>query len=125
MKFQPDDVSDSNNIHRHDAQGIWVNGQLYNHSLIVPRQGEVLRWRPTRFEDLQPADFEALLVGDPELVVFGSGNRLRFAHPDQWRALVQARVGLETMDLAAACRTYNVLASERRRVVAALLIETA
>ena len=58
-------------------------------------------------------------------MVFGSGNRLRFARQTSGVPWVQARVGLETMDLAAACRTYNVLASERRRVVAALLIETA
>jgi uncharacterized protein len=55
------------------------------------------------------------------LVIFGSGHRIRFPKVQWLRGLVQARVGLEAMDTAAACRTYNVLASERRSVVAALL----
>ena len=60
----------------------------------------------------------------PELVVFGSGARLRFVPPAlNARPLIDARIGVETMDTAAACRTYNVLASERRRVVAALLLQ--
>jgi uncharacterized protein len=57
----------------------------------------------------------------PELVVFGSGARLRFPPTALLRSLIDARIGIETMDTAAACRTYNVLASERRAVVAALL----
>jgi uncharacterized protein len=91
--------------------------------LLVPWQGEVTAWRPSRFDDLEAADFEALLGLKPELVIFGSGQRLRFVRPDRWRSLVEARIGFETMDVAAACRTYNVLASEGRNVVAALLIE--
>ena len=60
----------------------------------------------------------------PELVVFGSGTRLRFAPPALLRGLMARRIGVETMDTAAACRTYNILAGEGRRVVAALLLET-
>jgi len=56
-------------------------------------------------------------------VIFGSGRRLRFAHPSLLRPLIERRIGIETMDTAAACRTYNVLVSERRSVVAALLLE--
>jgi uncharacterized protein len=58
-------------------------------------------------------------------VIFGSGARLRFAPPAWLRALIERRIGVETMDTAAACRTYNVLVSEGRAVVAALLVETA
>jgi uncharacterized protein len=64
-----------------------------------------------------------LLNLQPELVVFGSGSRLRFVSPQLQRALMSARVGVETMDTAAACRTYNVLLAEGRRVVAALLFD--
>jgi uncharacterized protein len=64
-----------------------------------------------------------MLALKPELVVFGSGNKLRFARPALYRGLISARIGIETMDLAAACRTYNVLSSEGRSVLAALLIE--
>ena len=59
----------------------------------------------------------------PELVIFGSGERLRFPKPEWQVGLMQRRVGLETMDIQAACRTYNILAGEGRKVAAALLIE--
>jgi uncharacterized protein len=58
------------------------------------------------------------------VVVFGSGVRLRFLRPSLIRGLIERRIGIETMDTAAACRTYNILAGEGRRVVAALLLET-
>lgn len=123
MKFQLDEPQGGNSISRHDAQGVWVNGQLHATSLLVPWRGEVANWSPSRFEELSAAHFEAMRRLQPELVIFGSGSRLRFPRPDLWRALVEARIGFEVMDLAAACRTYNVLASEGRNVLAALLIE--
>jgi uncharacterized protein len=64
-----------------------------------------------------------LLACKPELIVFGSGNKLRFAPPALMRSLMAARIGVETMDTLAACRTYNILAGEGRHVLAALLIE--
>jgi len=67
--------------------------------------------------------FTQLATTQPELVIFGSGSRLRFAPPALMRALMQKRIGIETMDTLAACRTYNILAGEGRQVIAALLIE--
>jgi uncharacterized protein len=60
---------------------------------------------------------------DADLVIFGSGNRLRFPRPEWLKALVEKRMGVETMDTAAACRTYNILAGEGRNVIVALLLE--
>jgi uncharacterized protein len=74
---------------------------------------------------LTPSHFEQVLALAPELVIFGSGKRLRFVSPGLYRCLIEARIGVETMDTAAACRTYNVLASEGRSVVAALLVPAA
>ena len=62
---------------------------------------------------------------DIEVAIFGSGARIRFPRPAWLKSLAEARIGLETMDTAAACRTYNVLVSEGRSVVAALLFEWA
>ncbi len=123
MKFQLDEPQGGNSISRHDAQGVWVNGRPHTASVLVPWKGDVVAWAPSRFEELQAAHFEAIRTLNPELVVFGSGARLRFPNPALWRALVEARIGFEVMDNAAACRTYNVLASEGRNVLAALLIE--
>lgn len=123
MKFQLDEPQGGNSISRHDGSRVWVNGQVHSRSLLVPWRGAVQDWAPSRFEDLQASHFEQMLACKPELVIFGSGSRIRFARPALYRALIEARIGIETMDLAAACRTYNVLASEGRAVLAALLIE--
>jgi len=84
----------------------------------------VRAWPPARFDALTRAHFDSLLHDNPELVIFGSGARLRFPTPALLQTLIERRVGLETMDTAAACRTYNVLVSEGRSVIAALLLET-
>jgi len=60
----------------------------------------------------------------PELVVFGSGLRLRFPRPQWLEGLYAQRIGVETMDTQAACRTFNFLVGEGRQVVAALLMES-
>lgn len=125
MKLQPDSLPGTNAISRHDAGAVWVNNQRFEGSLLVPWQGQVLDWPPTSVGALAAEHFNALLALRPELVIFGSGARLRFISPALYRGLIDARIGLETMDTAAACRTYNVLASEGRSVVAALLPATA
>lgn len=106
---------------------IAVNGQRHFHSLILTPKGELLPWPCARFESLEAGHFE-MLAGQaaepPELIVFGSGSKLRFAPPTLLQGLMAMRIGVETMDTAAACRTYNILAGEGRRVVAALLLET-
>jgi uncharacterized protein len=123
MKFQLDEQQGGNSISRHEGHRVWVNGQVHQHSLLVPWRGEVQAWGAERFEELGEAHFERILALKPELVIFGSGARLRFLHPAIYRSLIDARIGVETMDLAAACRTYNVLASEGRSVLAALLVD--
>lgn len=122
MKFQPDQLAGTNVITRHDADALWVGNTRFGHSLLVPWQGAVLRWAPARPDELATEHFEALLALQPELVIFGSGPRLKFVAPALMRALIDRRIGVETMDTPAACRTYNVLAAEGRSVVAALLL---
>jgi uncharacterized protein len=121
MKFQPDTFAGTNAISRHEPGAVWVNGQRFEGSVLVPWKGEVQVWPASSFEALSAAHFEQVLALKPELVVFGSGARLRFASPALYRALIDARIGVETMDSGAACRTYNVLAAEGRSVVVALL----
>ena len=91
---------------------------------MIGSRGEKFDWDCTRFEDLTENHFSLLAETKPELVIFGSGTRLRFAPVAFMRALMNSRIGIETMDTLAACRTYNVLAGEGRQVIAALLIET-
>ncbi|MBL8348872.1 MAG: Mth938-like domain-containing protein [Burkholderiaceae bacterium] len=122
MKFQPDVLAGTNVITRHDADALWVGSTRFGHSLMVPWTGSVLRWAATRPEELTAGHFEAVLALKPELVIFGSGPRLKFVAPALLRALIERRIGVETMDTGAACRTFNVLVSEGRSAVAALLL---
>ncbi|NRF69917.1 Xcc1710-like domain-containing protein [Aquincola sp. S2] len=122
MKFQPDHLAGTNVITRHGPGELWVGDQRFEHSLLVPWVGTVQRWDPATVQQLEPAHFDAVLALKPELLIFGSGPRIQFVSPALMRALIDRRIGVETMDTAAACRTYNVLASEGRSVVAALLL---
>lgn len=128
MKLQPDHL---------DVQSIlgygpgWVglarNGiaEKIEHSIVIGSGGEKFDWNCATFEQLTPEHFALLAQSKPELVIFGSGARLRFPPPAFLRVLMAQRIGIETMDTLAACRTYNILAGEGRRVIAALLIEPA
>jgi uncharacterized protein len=123
VKFQPDSLEGVNTITRHDAEKLWVGNQPHSGSVIVPWVGSVRPWAPADFAALTQPHFDELLQLNPELVIFGSGARLRFPVPALLSGLIAQRIGVESMDTAAACRTYNVLVSERRRVIAALLPE--
>ncbi len=122
MKFQPDTLAGTNAITRFEETRLWVGATLYKASVLVPWRGVVLPWAPAAASDLAAAHLEQILALQPELVIYGSGTRLVFPPPALARVLFERRIGLETMDTAAACRTYNVLAAEGRPVVAALIL---
>jgi uncharacterized protein len=122
MKLQPDSF-DVQAISGYGPGWVGVNGEKITHSVIVASSGERLDWDASRFEDLGPEHFAQVAQLNVEVVVFGSGSRIRFPKPAWLKPLIDKQVGLETMDTAAACRTYNILAQEGRRVAVALLIE--
>ena len=124
MKLHADRIEGQNAIARHGPDGVIVNGVEHRSSVLVPASGNVVAWPVAGFEALTEALFETVAALAPELVIFGSGTRIRFPHPSLLRPLISRRIGVETMDTAAACRTYNVLLAEGRAVVAALLFET-
>ena len=99
-----------------------VNGRRHDSSLIVMPE-KVLDWPVSAFTNLKGEDFRTLESLRPEIVLLGTGARQRFPHPQLTAALRDARIGLEVMDLQAACRTYNILVAEERKVAAALLFE--
>jgi len=123
VKLQPDRIEGVNAITAYVPGMVRVNAQPCTTSLVLPWRGPLLAWPCDAFEQLRAEHFEQLVALAPELVIFGSGLRLRFAAPALMRSLIERRIGVETMDTAAACRTYNVLAGEGRAVVAALLLE--
>jgi uncharacterized protein len=123
MKMRADRMEGQNAIARHGPDGVVVNGVTWTESVVVPWTAPPFAWRAASFDALSAAHFDRLAALAPELVIFGSGPRLRFPAPALWRPLIEAGIGFETMDTAAACRTYNVLLAESRSVVAALLFD--
>ena len=124
MKLQPDRL-DLPSVTGYGPGWVAIEGEKFQHSVVISSNGKLFDWHCQYFHELTTLHFEQLAQMDVELVIFGSGNQLRFAPAAMLEALMGKRVGLETMDTQAACRTYNILAGEGRKVAAALLIESA
>ncbi|MFY7980257.1 MAG: Mth938-like domain-containing protein [Limnohabitans sp.] len=124
MKLQPD-KSNAPTINAYGLGWIEVNGVRFEASLFVSSLPDCppSPWGTSQFEALQASHFEMLEELGAELIIFGSGHQLRFAKPQWLRTLMARGIGVETMDSAAACRTYNILASEGRKVIAVILVE--
>jgi len=122
MKYHPDMMS-MQAIRAYGPGWIQVGADKVTHSVILSSRGERIDWNCARFEDLTAAHFEQLATLETELVIFGSGSRLRFVAPALSRSLIECQIGMETMDTPAACRTYNILATEGRTVAVALLMQ--
>ena len=99
---------------------VLVNGQRFEASMIVLPE-RILPWEVAGFDALEEVDFQVFLEMNLEILLLGTGPKQRFPHPRLTQALAAKRVGVEAMDLHAACRTYNILMAEERRVAAALL----
>ncbi len=123
MKLQPDRI-ETQSVTAYGSGWIAIQGEKITHSVLITSEGLRLDWNCQRFEDLGPQHFAQLADLDVELIIFGSGEHLRFPKAEWQVGLMQRRLGLETMDTQAACRTYNILAGEGRKVAAALIIET-
>ncbi len=124
LKLHPDQLPPLNTVTAYGDGYVDINLQRHQSSIIVLPEQPVRAWPVAAFELLEASHFEMLAEETPELVIFGSGNKLRFPHPRLTAALAARRIGVETMDFQAACRTYNVLMAEGRKIAAALLIET-
>lgn len=121
MKLQPDH-SEAQTITGYGPGWVGVAGEKITHSVVLGSRGQRFEWAG-RFEDLGVEHFETIAQLAVEVVIFGSGARIRFPKPAWLAPLAQRRIGIETMDTAAACRTYNILAQEGRDVAVALLLD--
>lgn len=95
----------------------------YERGLVVLPERLIEDWGRCGFAALAPHDFAALVETGAEIVLLGTGSRQRFPSPHLLQPLIEARIGVEVMDLQAACRTYNILLAEGRKVAAALLFD--
>ena len=122
MKFHLQ-TGDGDNIIRGYGPGqITINQDVYSSSIIVLPQRVIEDCLPQQHNELTAAHFETIAGLGPELVILGTGRRLHFPRAELTISLMRVSIGLEVMDTSAACRTYNILMGEGRRVAAALLM---
>jgi uncharacterized protein len=112
----------TNTITAYGDDYVAVNGARRNRNVIVTA-AEVRDWNAPVFAHLTAEHFAELATLGVEIVLLGTGRHQRFPHPRLTAPLIAKRIGLEVMDSKAACRTYNILVAEERRVALALLFE--
>jgi uncharacterized protein len=100
---------------------VMVSRERFNTSIVVMTEVVRTDWNVANFDALNEAHFEYFLALKPEVLLLGTGAQQRFPHPRLYRKLTNAGIGVECMTTPAACRTYNILAEEDRKVVAAIL----
>ena len=122
MKFHLS-TAEGNMFTGHGADYVRLGVVEYRDNVLVTPERVVTGWTAGGFDTLTEADFAALTELKPEVVLLGTGASLRFPHPRLTRALTDAGIGVEVMDTPAACRTFNILAAEGRRVVAAVILD--
>ncbi len=123
MKLHRDSASGHNAVTAYGIGYVVVNQQRFERGLVLLPDRIVEGWAAAGFAGLDEAEMHRLVELTPELVLLGTGMRQRFPAPALLRPLVEARIGIEIMDLQAACRTYNIIMAEGRRVAAALLFD--
>jgi len=104
------------------ADGVLVNDTTLNRSFVLTPHELREDWRPASIQDLVADDMHALLELNPVLVILGTGRRQQFPSAAVMAACLTRGIGIEVMDNAAAARTFNVLATEGRRVVAGFIV---
>jgi len=122
LKLHLADAAGLNSFTGYGDGYVLVNRQRHEKSLVVLADRIVTDWAASSFEALAAAHLESLVGLGQEIILLGTGGVLRFPPPEILRPLIEAGIGLEVMDVHAACRTFNILVAEERRVAAALLL---
>lgn len=128
MKLSLETVSAFNQIHSYDDESVWVRPQhkteliRLEESFVLTPEQLVENWQVRDINKLQQQDISALQNWDPEVILFASGSTHSKAFFHIMSELAQHGIGAELMSLGAACRTYNLLVSEERKVVLACFL---
>ncbi len=123
MKLHATNTQQYQTVTAYDAQGVEFNLIRYEHSLIVLPESAPVAWDVNSFDELTSSHFEQVAGTSPDVVILGTGNKQRFIHPKLITSLSAQHKGVECMDNQAACRTYNILMTEGRKVALALILE--
>ena len=122
MKFSRDDTTELT-IRRIEAGAITVGEERLTHDVALTAERILRDWKTPAIAELRVEDLDALLADKPEVIVLGTGSAQRFPPKELTFALARRGIGLETMDTAAACRTFNILVGEGRRPAAVLVVD--
>ncbi|MBI3283975.1 MAG: Mth938-like domain-containing protein [Burkholderiales bacterium] len=125
MKLHSTATQQYQTVTAYDADSVEFNAKTYQHSLMVLPEIAPVDWPVRRFEQLSAAHFAQIAGYSPDVVILGTGSKQQFVHPRLVQQLTSLRIGVECMDNQAACRTYNILMAEGRKVALALIMETA
>ena len=122
MKFAEASTEGGHLILGYEPGRIVVDGRSYNEGLVVSPERIVSGWGPEIAVDLAERHLEPIIALDPQVIILGTGRHQVFPDPRVYLTPMQRGVGVEVMDTGAACRTYNILMAEGRRVVAGLIM---
>lgn len=125
MKLHPSTTQQYQTVTGYFPGGVEINAQPFSDSLYMLPEIAPRAWPVTSFDALTIDHFELLAADQPDVVILGTGERQRFVHPRLTNPLISKHIGVECMDTNAACRTYNILMGEGRKVTLALIIEKA
>jgi uncharacterized protein len=123
MKLQSDPHSGTNTITGYGDGYVEINKTPCKHAVLISSDGTISEWPIKTFQALEPSHFEQMVALKPELILIGTGIKQRFPKPELLKSLISAKIGFEIMNSQAACRTYNILVGEGRRVLLALIVE--
>jgi uncharacterized protein len=122
LKLHLANLGDTKMFTAHGADHVMVNRVRYDHAIVVNAQEVREDWHIADFGALNESHFNYFLPFKPDVILIGTGTQQRFAHPRLYRALTDLGIGVEFMDTPAACRTYNILVAEDRKVIAAIML---
>lgn len=123
MKLHSTPTQHYQTVTAYDDDGVEINAVRFSHSLFVMPELPPVVWPVNSFDTLSAENFAQINETKPDVVILGTGKKQRFVHPRLVTALGERRIGVECMDNQAACRTYNILMGEGRRVALALIFE--
>lgn len=123
MKFTEEKLSSGNLIHSYESDRVQIGETLYRQSVIVSRDRLLSPWPVRHVDELKSAHIDEITADKPDLVIIGTGQEHRWPDMAVIYEIGARGIGCEVMSTGSACRTYNVVASEGRRVTAALIID--
>ena len=122
MPFQLDENNAKYQIRAYQPGYLKINDEVLNASVLISFDKLITNWPPQSVDELTAASLNQALALEPEVLLIGTGSKLIFLSPEIYSAFIGKQIGVEVMDTSAACRTFNALTAENRRVVAALII---